>query len=90
MPAGHCKQALSITGFLIFIVLSGNLITARVNYMKTDGAVPDDNTTNGNGTGHQSKLAIPTDMDLQYLEGAGHELTDMDYTPVRNKPPIHN
>ncbi|KAI3994993.1 hypothetical protein MKX01_019807 [Papaver californicum] len=85
MPVMHCKQALSITGFLILIVISANLITARV--MKTDNGVPQVNNTMTNG----NSITGDDDKHLQkYLEGAGHELTDMDYTPVRRKPPIHN
>ncbi|RZC64845.1 hypothetical protein C5167_008533 [Papaver somniferum] len=98
MPSLHGKQALLITGFLIFFVFFVDpIIAARVLKMDNGGGVAD-NAGRPLVTAHSrhendSTVLTPSagsDDNYQLYQAAGDDLVDEDYTAARKKTPIHN
>ncbi|KAI3952653.1 hypothetical protein MKX01_013615 [Papaver californicum] len=95
MPLMHGKQALLITGFLIFfvIIFVADPIAARV--LRMDKSHVADNAgrplmSSRPNSGHENDSTVLTPSAESDDEEAGHDLVDMDYTAARNKTPIHN
>ncbi|MCL7048621.1 hypothetical protein MKW94_029311 [Papaver nudicaule] len=97
MPLLHGKQALLVTGLVIFFaILLVDPIQARVLKMDNGGVADNAGRSlmSRPDTGHQNDSTVlstaSTGSDDKYLEEAGHDLVTMDYTPARKKSPIHN
>ncbi|RZC44096.1 hypothetical protein C5167_037045 [Papaver somniferum] len=98
MPLLHGKQALLVTGFLVFFVFFVDpIIAARLLKMDNGGGVADNagRPLLAAHSRHENDSTVLTpsagsDDNYQLYQAAGDDLVDEDCTAARKKTPIHN